>query len=102
MTSETITPVMQWEMYGPGSTIQFCGVRDAEGYGVRITRDETMLLAAGKASASTLLSYSTRLREHLQRHGYAVKPLAARDTQYPAGPCWGPATPLDASLLSLR
>jgi hypothetical protein len=96
------TPVMQWEMYGPGSIIQFCGVRSEDGYGVRISRDDTAVFAADAASGASVMTYSTQLREHLQGRGFSPKPLAARSPQMAGGPCWGPAAPLDASLLSVR
>ena len=93
------TPVMQWEMYGSGSAIQFWGVRDANGYGLMVMRDETTVLRAGVEDAATLLRRSSELREQLQQLGYTVRPLATRAAQLPGGPCWGPGTPLDTALL---
>ena len=102
MNPDIITPVVTWEMYGPGSTIQFTGVREADGFGVTITRDDSTLIATAASDVAALLSYSALVREQLQQQGYAFRPLAARATQFLSGPCWGPGAPLDASLLSLR
>ena len=101
--SFNVTSVMQWEMYGPGSTIEFCGVQRQDGYGIRVMRDRVPVLMAEAENIEGLLRRSSQLREHLQQVGYAVRPLASRASQFGGGLCWGPAAPLDSSLLqSLR
>jgi hypothetical protein len=99
----SVTCIMQWEMYGPGSTIEFCGLQRQDGYGIRVMRDQVTVLTADAESIEGLLRRSSQLREHLQRAGYAVRPLASRASQFSGGLCWGPAAPLDSALLqSLR
>jgi hypothetical protein len=93
------TPVMQWEMYGPGSRIQFCGHREGPGFGLRVMRDDTTVLAVDAPNVDTLLRCSSQLRGHLQQLGYAVRPLPARSSQLTGGVCWGPAAPLNSGLL---
>lgn len=90
---------MQWEMYGPGSTIEFHGLRNEDGYGLRVTRDHATLFVAAAASAASLLQRSGELRGRLQQLGYAVRPLAGRTAQMRGGVCWGPAAPLSPSFV---
>jgi hypothetical protein len=94
-----IMSVVEWEMYGPGSIIRFCGHRDGNAFELRVMRDDTTVVTAAATSAESLLRTSTQLRDHLHQHGYAVRPLASRASQLSAGPCWGPAAPLDSALL---
>jgi hypothetical protein len=93
------TNVMAWEMYGPGCSIQFSGHREGEAFGLRVTRDETTILAVAAPSVDSLLRCSTELRDQLYLLGFAAHPLTTRTTQLTGGPCWGPAAPLNAGLL---
>ena len=99
MPSIHAVPLMQWEMYAAGTTLQFRGLRDDGGFGIEVSRDDMTVFVAGAESLDGVLHYSTELRDRLQLRGYAVRPLASRVAQLTAGPCWGPAAPLDSSLL---
>jgi hypothetical protein len=93
------TTIMEWEMYGPGCSIQFSGHRGSGGFGLRVTRDDRTVLVVEAPSMETLLRCSSQLRDHLFQAGYVARPLASRVSQLTAGPCWGPAAPLNSGLL---
>lgn len=91
--------LIQWEMYHRGSVVEFRGVREPNGYELQIVRDEQVLATDVAPDAATLLRKSSELRERLQQLGFGAKPDPVRASQLVGGPCWGPATPLQSSLL---
>jgi hypothetical protein len=99
MRPNATPPVMQWEMYGASSIIEFRGLQDNDGYGFCVTRDEVTVLVAEAKGIEGLLRRSSQLREHLQQVGYSCRPLASRASQFGGGVCWGPAAPLDSAML---
>ena len=92
-------PIMQWEMYGPGTAIAFCAVAEDSGIRVTVERDHTPLLTAAAADTTMLLRVSQELRAQLMGLGYLSKPPADRRSALEGGPCWGPAAPLQSSLI---
>jgi hypothetical protein len=96
---QALDPIMQWEMYAPGTAIAFSAV--AEGQGIRVTleRDNTAILTGAAADTTMLLRVSQDLRTQLQGLGYVVKRPADRLSALEGGPCWGPAAPLQSSLI---
>ena len=93
--------VLEWELHGPGSHITFSASRDDDGYDLVMKRDDAVVLADVAADSDSLLQKSSRLRSHLQQLGYAAKPAATGEWQLAGGVCWGPAQPMDSSLLEL-
>lgn len=103
MDSSINTPVMHWAMYGGGAVIEFSGLRRDDGYAVSLEREATTVMSAVAPDAASLFRASSRLRERLQQLGYSSTPPEPNDATLNAGPCWGPAAPLQAVLLeSLR
>jgi hypothetical protein len=95
----TNNQVLQWEMYGPGTAVAFVAVRQDEGYDLRVTRDEQVLVRDVAPDTSTLMRKSSDLRSHLQWLGFAPKPTAPRTSLLGGGVCWGPAGPMPSSML---
>lgn len=89
--------LVEWEMYGPGTALRFCGYRHDTGFLMTVRHDETTVFSDVAADAGTLLRKSTEMREQLQRLGYATRPLASA---LRGGVCWGPAAPLGSSLVA--
>ena len=91
--------MMQWEMYAPGTAIAFSAVDDGSGIRVMLQRDHTPILSGAAADTTTLLRVSQELRAQLMGLGYVSKPPADRSSVLEGGPCWGPAAPLQSSLI---
>ena len=96
---QALNPMMQWEMYAPGTAIAFSAVAEETGIRVVLQRDNENILTGAAADTTTLLRVSQELRAQLQGLGYAAKPPAERRSALGGGPCWGPATPLQSSLI---
>lgn len=92
-------PVLQWEMYGLGSAVQFSALRDEEGYGLVVKRDKKLLVRCAVSDVSGMLLKSSHLREHLQKLGFATMPTESYDSELGGGLTWGPAAPLDSSVV---
>lgn len=90
---------MHWQMYHRGSVVEFRAVREPFGCELQIVRDEQVLATDIAPDTATLLRKSSELRERLQQLGFAVKPDPLRASQLVGGPCWGPAAPLQSSLV---
>jgi hypothetical protein len=89
---------LQWDMYGRGSTVAFNAHRVAGGYDMTVTRDAQLLIRAHADNQATLLMRSSALRERLQSIGFVPQP-DAQATQVGGGLCWGPAAPIESSLV---
>jgi hypothetical protein len=96
---QALNPMMQWEMYAPGTAIAFSAVADGSGIRVMLQRDEMEILSGAAADTTMLLRVSQELRAQLMGLGYVSKPLAERASALEGGPCWGPAAPLHSSLI---
>ena len=92
-------PLMQWEMYGPSTALQFLALRVDDGYSLTVTRDHSLVMSAFAETGESLLRKSAGLRDHLRELGYAAKPLPSRAVQLPGGLCWGPSSALASSML---
>ncbi len=92
-------PVLQWEMYGLGSAVEFSALRNDEGYGLVVKRNKTLLVSCDVSDVSGMLLKSSHLREHLQKLGF--EPLTADNynVQLSGGLTWGAAMPLDSSVV---
>lgn len=90
---------MQWQMYGPGTVMAFSAVADTEGIRVMLERDFAPVISGDAADTAALLRVSQDLRAQLFERGYTATPLAGRAAILGGGPCWGPAAPLDCSLI---
>jgi hypothetical protein len=100
---ETQTQVMQWQMYAPGTVMAFSAIADTKGIRVMLERDCAPVISADAADTTVLLRVSKELRTQLLQRGFTATPLAERAAVLGGGPCWGPAAPLDCSLIeSLR
>jgi hypothetical protein len=96
---QTAAPVLQWEMYGPGSAVEFSALRNDEGYGLIVRRDHELLVSCAVSDVSGMLLKSSHLRERLQQLGFAAMPLGDYESQLGGGVSWGPAAPLDSSVV---
>lgn len=98
-----INPVMQWEMYAPGTAVAFSAIADESGIRIVLERDKAPVLTGAAADTAMLFRMSKDLRDQLGLAGYMAKPLAEDAALMGGGPCWGPASPLCSSLIdSLR
>ena len=98
-----LNPIMQWEMYAPGTAIVFSAVAEESGIRVMLERDQTTILTGAAADTTMLLRVSQELRAQLKGLGYAVTRPADRPSAFEDGPCRGAASPLQTSLIeSLR
>jgi hypothetical protein len=96
---QALNTMMQWEMYAPGTAIAFSAVADDAGIRVTLQRDNENILTGAAADTTMLFRVSQELRAQLQGLGYVAKPPAGRMTALEGGPCWGPAAPLQSSLI---
>jgi hypothetical protein len=96
---QALNPMMQWEMYAPGTAIAFSAVAEDSGIRVTLERDNERLLTGAASDTATLLRVSQELRAQLRGLGYVAKPPADRGSALEGGPCWGPAAPLQSSLI---
>ena len=96
---QALNTMMHWEMYAPGTAIVFSAVADDSGIRVMLKRDERPILTGAAADTTSLFRVSQELRAQLQGLGYLSKPPADRISALEGGPCWGPAAPLQASLI---
>ena len=96
---QALNPMMQWEMYAPGTAIAFSAIAEETGIRVVLQRDNEQILTGAAADTTMLLRVSQQLRAQLQGLGYVSKPPAERLSVLEGGPCWGPAAPLQSSLI---
>ena len=94
------TQVLQWEMYGRGTAVAFSAYREESGFEIVLRRDDELLVTTRVAESQALLKQSSDLREYLQRLGFAPKPSEPRASHLTGGVCWGPAAPLQSSIVS--
>jgi hypothetical protein len=92
--------VLQWEMHASGTHISFIAQRSGEGYGLLVKRDDAVLMSDIASDGTVLFRKSQELRAALHGIGFAPKPLAARTSQLQGGICWGPAAPLNMSIVN--
>jgi hypothetical protein len=93
--------VFEWGMHAPGTSLQFAARRNENAYEVVIQHDETVVMTYRVPDGGTVLRKSQELRSQLQRLGYSPKPRALREPAFSGGPCWGPAQPLESSILQV-
>lgn len=91
--------VLQWDMYGPGTTVAFRSRRDDRRFGLQVKRGDELLVSDVAEDGPALLRKSSELRRHLERLGFAPIPADDRSSHLSGGVCWGPASPLHSSLL---
>ena len=91
--------VLRWELYGRGTALEFLAVRGAGGFELLIKRDDDVVLSTRAADADTVLRKSSELRERLQQLGFEAKPTALRTSHLSGGVCWGPAAPIQSSIV---
>ena len=90
---------LQWEMYGRGTAVEFQALRAPSGFELLVRRDNDVLLRTLAADAHAVLRKSSDLRSRLQELGFAAKPTAPRTSHLTGGVCWGPAAPLQSSIV---
>jgi hypothetical protein len=89
-----------WNLYRPGSELEFRAEVASQGYAIAITRDGVGLVYEQTCDVASLLRRSTELRESFQRlGGYTTLPHE-EDAALLAGPCWGPGTPVPAGAIA--
>lgn len=93
----TQTSALQWEMYGPGTAVEFFALRDHDGYGLQVSCAGEMLLSDIVPDVPTLFRKSSEIRSQLAKLGFAGKPSEATAGDMGGGICWGPA-PLQSSI----
>jgi hypothetical protein len=93
--------VLQWDMHAPGTRLHFAARRAADAYQVIINKDDAVLMTYDVADGGSLLRKSQEIREQLQRLGYSRTPTAVRAPHASGGICWGPAQPLESSIMSI-
>ena len=93
-------PMFQWQMYGPGSAVEFSASRNEAGYGLVVTRNQELLVSCAVSDVPAMFLKSSHLREHLQRLGFAATPAGEFESQLGGGVSWGPASPLDSSVVA--
>lgn len=91
--------VLQWEMHADGTCISFVAQRSDEGYGLVVKRDDAVVISDVATDGTALFRKSHELRAALHEIGYAPKPPAIRTSQLRGGICWGPAAPLNLSII---
>jgi dienelactone hydrolase len=94
---DIVTPLLHWEMYGPGTSVSLQGSRQGDAFELTVKRGDTSILTTRVDDSSTLLRRSTAFREWLQQQGYATHPPMRT---LGGGLCWGPETPLGISMLA--
>jgi hypothetical protein len=97
----TAEHVLEWNMHAPGTSLHFTARRAADAYQVTINKDDAVLVTYDVADAGRLLQKSQELREQLQRLGYSRTPMPVRVPHASGGICWGPAQPLETSIVAV-
>lgn len=90
---------LQWEMYGSGTAVEFQALRGTTGFELLVRRDNDVLLTTQAPDAHAVLRKSSELRGRLQELGFQPKPTAARTSHLTGGVCWGPAAPIQSSIV---
>lgn len=90
---------LSWSLFSPGSEVAFRAGVAHGGYAIAVSRDGIELVNEQTCDAASLLRRSSELRERFQRLGYTTIPQE-QDAALVAGPCWGPGTPLPASVIA--
>lgn len=93
----TQTSALQWEMYGPGTAVEFFALRDDEGFGLQVSCAGEMLLSDLAPDVPTLFRKSSQIRSQLAKLGFAGMPSSPGAPDLDGGVCWGPAS-LQSSL----
>jgi hypothetical protein len=86
-------------MYGVDTTMSFSAQTDGEGFQITLARDNAALISGMAADMTMLFRMSQDLRNRLNDLGYKSQPQTSRLAGLAGGLCWGPASPLDASLI---
>jgi hypothetical protein len=92
--------VLQWEMHAGGTYISFIAERSEQGYGLTVKRDDAVVMSDVARDGTVLFRKSQELRAALHEIGYTAKPPAVRTSQLLGGICWGPAAPLNLSIVN--
>ena len=93
--------VFHWEMYGPHTAVTLSAQVNDQGYRMMIRHDGALVFSQMLMDCEALFRISSELRAHLQQAGYRTVPLPERAPVLGGGPCWGPATPIHSSLVSV-
>jgi hypothetical protein len=93
--------LLYWELYGPHTEVVLNGDLNDEGYCLTLQRDGEPVCCLPLIDRHALLRLSSELRSHFQHAGYRTQPLPDRTPVLVGGPCWGPAAPIHASLVSV-
>jgi hypothetical protein len=92
--------LLYWELYGPHTEVVLRADLSDDGYSVTLRRDGELVYAVTLNDRHVLLRMSSVLRSHFQDAGYRPQRFPHRAPVLIAGPCWGPAAPLQASVFS--
>jgi hypothetical protein len=93
--------VLEWDMHAPGTSLHFAARRAADAYEVVINKDDAVLMTYDVADGGSLLRKSHEMRQQLQRLGYSTTPMPVRAPHASGGICWGPAQPLESSVMEI-
>lgn len=91
---------LSWEMYGVETIVSFSATATDDGFHVTLERDNAPLITGKASDSAMLLRVSKDLRQRLNHLGYVSQPEVSERRTRPGGLCWGPAAPLDASLIT--
>ena len=91
--------VLRWDMYGAGTAVAFRAMRLDDRYELSVSRGEDLLAMSHTEDGETMLRRSSALRECLREIGFAPKPDGQRTSHLSGGVCWGPAAPIQSSVV---
>lgn len=90
---------LRWEMYGVETIVSFSATATENGFHMTLERDNAPIISATAADSTMLFRVSKDLRNRLNHLGFGSQPDVRRAAGLRGGVCWGPAEPLDASLI---
>jgi len=93
------TKTLEWEMHGVSTEVRIMAARARRGYDIVVEKDGDTVLTDVAPDGTALLRTSQELRARLQQLGYVPKPVPWRAPHLTGGVCWGPARPLEGSVV---
>lgn len=91
---------LHWEMYGVETVLSFSAMTTADGFQMTLERDHAPVITGRAADPAVLFRVSADLRQRLNQLGYESQPQTCPVVALCGGLAWGPASPLDASLIT--
>lgn len=91
--------ILRWELYGRETAVEFLAVRGVGGFELLVKKDDSVVLSTLAGDTDTLLRQSSELRGRLLQLGFECKPRGARSSHLTGGVCWGPAAPIQSSIV---